>query len=152
VPIDEHNLSYMSATRAQKALFLNEDVERFLSLQGVGKWSSYAVAAGDNGLPEVMDVPQAQAAVQHIRERLAALRPGIGGRCDVATADIEAHAAEGGMFQVSDLLKCPMLGCELPFRRPRTQAFDVWHRPSHLPSEGILCPYCTGGTLFIDLL
>ena len=151
VPIDEHNLSYVAATRAQRALFLNRDVDHFLISQGAGKRPTYAVVAGEEGIPEVIGVPEAQAAIQEFREKYTDNVSEQ--RATVAEADMEAQVAEGTILQVSDLLKCPKISCSLPFRRLRDRAFDVWHRPSVFDtSEGILCPYCTSRAALIGEL
>ena len=144
-------MSYVAATRAQRALFLNRDMDHFLTLQGAGKRPTYAVAAGEEGIPEVIGVPEAQAAILEFRNKYIGE---VGERRGAtALADVEAHVSEEALSPASKLLKCPKISCSLPFRRLRDRAFDVWHRPSVFDtSEGILCPYCTSQAALIGEL
>ena len=166
----------MAATRAQKALFLNKELEQLLLADGSTSGCVHleATAAADihERLRElVVGVPAARSAITAVEGgdtrgdvfadmprnivELAVAADWRTGKVAAAAADVAAHEAADGILGSQDagwdLLLCVRDDCRLPFRRRRGRAFDIWRRAYGGGSEGILCPACARYTLFGDV-
>lgn len=166
----------MAATRAQKALFLNKELEQLLaadsSTRGCVHVEAAAAADQQERLRElVVGVPAARFAITTAAEggdrpadvfasmprndlEQAAADAFKAGKMAAAAADVAAHEADGLLGSQDsgwDLLLCVRDDCRLPFRRCRGRAFDIWRSSYGSGSEGILCPACARYTLFGDV-